>query len=190
MVFPRRLLHLFDSACRGPHTFEFEGLLSHDLWIYFLATSLGRVVIDERPLICYRQHHANQTPHVQTGRLFAWWISLGVAAHPKLRRNEIANHRCRLMEKLCMSAKDRGMQHVATRAAQYWRQIALYEGDRAKFYSAKGLLRRAQGCGILVWRGGYKGVRSGGLGWQLLIKDLLVGVFRLVGLFRARRSPR
>ncbi|WOH53662.1 glycosyltransferase family 2 protein [Bradyrhizobium sp. sBnM-33] len=190
MVFSRKLLDLVDGAYRGPHTFEFEGLLSHDLWIYFLATSLGKVIVDERPLICYRQHHANQTPHVQTRRFRAWWISLGIAAHPKLKRSEIADHRCGLMEHLCMSASDPGVKYAATRAARYWRQLAIYELERVKFYSARGLFHRALGCGILAWRGGYKSVGRGGLGWQLLIKDLLVGVFRLVAVFRAYRSSR
>ncbi|MCK1404960.1 glycosyltransferase family 2 protein [Bradyrhizobium sp. 76] len=184
MVFPRQLLELIDSCYRGAHTFEFEGALSHDLWVYFLATSLGRVVVDSRPLIAYRQHPSNQTPHVRASWLRAWWSAAGVAAHPKLARSSIAHHRGRLLEDLSKSTSRPIVRQAAMRAAQYWRRISRYEHMRVEFYAAAGLSRRTFGWTRLVLEGGYLRFEKGGLGWQLSVKDLLVGVWR------ARRPKR
>jgi glycosyltransferase involved in cell wall biosynthesis len=171
MVFRRVLLDLVDPALRGPHTFEFESSLSHDLWIYFLANSLGRVFVDDRRLAGYRQHQANQTPHIGAG-LRAWLRMSGAPAHPRLRRDEIARHRAALMSDLCGRATDARLRRAAGRAAEYWQAIARYEAERLSFYSdsePRWVLR----CLKLAWQGGYRSHRSGGLGWRLFLKDVL-----------------
>lgn len=179
MVFRRGLLQLVDPALRGGHTFEFEGPLSHDLWVYFLASSLGRVVVDDRPLAAYRQHRGNQTPHIGSG-LRAWLHLCGVPAYPKLRRDEIAKHRAKLMSVLRDTADEGRLRCAAERACQYWLGISKYEHERLRIYRPEGP-HRISGCLKLAWRGGYRSFRSGGLGWRLLLKDLL-----FVGLGRDR----
>jgi glycosyltransferase involved in cell wall biosynthesis len=171
MVFARRLIGLVEPAARGGHTFEFEHPLSHDLWIYFLASSLGRVVADERPLVAYRQHRANQTPHVGPG-WSDWLRYAGVPAHPRLRRDQIAAHRARLMGELQASTHEPDVADAARRAAAHWRHIAVCEQARRRFY-APGEAHRLAGCLKLVWRGGYRPFPQGGLGRRLLLKDLL-----------------
>ena len=171
MVFRRDLLRLIDPALRGGHTFEFEGPLSHDLWVYFLASSLGRVVVDDRPLAAYRQHRANQTPHIGSG-LRAWLHLCGVPAYPKLRRDEIAKHRAKLMSGLRDTADEEWLRVAADRACQYWLGISSYERERLRIYAPDGL-HRIFACLKLAWRGGYRPFRSGGLGWKLFLKDLL-----------------
>lgn len=179
MVFPRALFELVDPGRRGGHTFEHHGLLSHDLWIYFLATSLGRVAVHDTPLADYRQHGKNQTPHVVGGGVRAWTASLGVAAHPQLRRDEIAAHRATVMEELRTTAGDERVRQAAARAAGYWRRIARYESARLEFYSADGALRRATRFAALVRAGGYRSFRRGGLGARLLVKDAVAGVLHV-----------
>jgi glycosyltransferase involved in cell wall biosynthesis len=184
MVFRRELLALIDTKDRGGHTFEFEGLLSHDLWVYFLATSLGHVVVVRTPLVLYRQHRHNQTPQVQSSWLGAWKVSLGPAAHPKLRRSAIAAHRCALLNRLSTSTSEPSLHRAAAHAADYWHRIAQYESARLQFYLRERLLQRVLGCSRLVWWGGYRSFQRGGLGLRLLVKDTLVGVIRAG---RARR---
>jgi glycosyltransferase involved in cell wall biosynthesis len=184
MVFPRELFELVDPRRRGRHTFEHQGLLSHDLWIYFLASSLGHVAVDDRLLAGYRRHGTNQTPSVLGGGLRAWTSSLGVAAHPALRRDEIAAHRAALMSELHASATEERVRDAAGRAADYWQRIARYEAARLAFYRADRPHRRATGCASLVRAGGYRPVQHGGLGRRLLAKDLVAGVVH------ARRRPR
>lgn len=179
MVFSRRLFELVDVRRRGPHTFEHEGELSHDLWIYFLATSLGRVALDDRPLVEYRRHGRNMTPHVLGGGLRSWTASLGPAADPGLRRDQIAAHRAALMDELRSTATAGSTQEAAGRAADYWRRIARSEAARLGFYAADRGLRRAAGCGALIRAGGYRSFRHGGLGSRLLLKDVVAGVLRV-----------
>lgn len=180
MVFPKNLLTLVDPARRGRHTFEYQGMLSHDLWVYFLATSLGTVVLESRPLLDYRQHHGNATPHaIRAGSRFrAWTSSLGLAADPKLARNEIARGRSAIMDELSIRSSEVPVRQAAKRAAAYWRTIARYEDARLELYSATGVPRRVQSCFRLVRFGGYRAFHKGGLGHQLLLKDLLVGVLQ------------
>lgn len=174
MVFQRRLLELVDPALRGLHTFDFEGPLSHDLWVYFLATSLGRVVADERALAGYRQHAGNQTPHVGAG-VRAWLNRCGAPAHPNLRRDRIAADRARLLADLAKRQPD--LAAVAARAAEHWRRIAACERQRRDFYAPQAGHRLAR-CLGLASRGGYRAFREGGLGRRLLLKDLLFLGFR------------
>lgn len=176
MVFRRRLLGLVDIESRGKHTFEHEGLLSHDLWIYFLATSLGRTVVSRRPLAKYRRHGKNITPHIFGGGLRAWTSSLGLAADPRLPRDAIAEHRSALMRVLSASSVDPDVSQAAQRAEVYWRRIANFERTRMKVYADAGVARRALWCGRLAVIGGYRRHLRGGLGQKLMVKDLLAGV--------------
>lgn len=175
MVFKREVLDLVDADRRGGHTFEFEGLLSHDLWIYFLCNSLGRIVTCDQPLAKYRQHNSNQTPHVQGSRFQSWKRSLGVSAHPQLRRDDIAAHRAALMLELSRSHSTE-VASAAAKAATYWRRIAKHEASRIRFYTDRKMFGRVTGCAALALDGGYLAYRRGGLGWRLFVKDALVGV--------------
>src|SRR4029079_5343975 len=58
-VFRRQLTQYTALA---PLSYDFDGPgrpLSHDRWFAFLASVLGRIVYVGRPLVRYRQHHAN-----------------------------------------------------------------------------------------------------------------------------------
>ena len=179
MMFPRRLLGLVDLSRRGPHTFEHDGLLSHDLWIYFLATSLGRVIADTTPLIEYRQHGRNATPSISKTGFRAWVHSLGIAAHPNLPRAAVAEHRAQLLEELSRTVSDPELARAADRAAAYWRIISRYECARLHMYLAPSLPSRARRCARLIGSGGYRPYDHGGLGGRLLLKDVLVGLLQL-----------
>ena len=179
MMFPRRLLALIDVSRRGPHTFEHDGLLSHDLWVYFLATTLGRVIVDTTPLISYRQHGGNATPGIIATGVRVWVRSLGIAAHPKLPRAAIAEYRAQLLDELSRSTYDFEISRTATRAAGYWRTISGYERGRLDMYSGRTVVSRARRCGRLIGLGAYRPFERGGLGRRLLLKDVLVGLLQL-----------
>jgi glycosyltransferase involved in cell wall biosynthesis len=188
MVFSKSLFSMFDIEHRGRHTFDFEGSLSHDLWIYFLATSLGDTLVEPTPLAYYRQHQSNQTPHVPLECLRAFMVSLGVAAHPKLLRSEIAMNRSVLLAQLSQSTTEAPLRQKAIRAAGYWEKISQFESARLQFYLGDRLFKRVNGCLTLVSMGGYRSFRRGGLGLKLLIKDTLVGVIRAGRAGQARRT--
>lgn len=182
MVFPRRLIDLVDAAERGGHTFEHDGLLSHDLWIYFLASSLGTVMFDARPLIKYRQHGENATPKLSIGRARAWSKSLGLSAHPLLRRCDIARHRAAVMMRLSESTGDTRVAEQAMVAAVYWRRIGNFEDMRLALYTECGFFRRVFNVAHLVRSGAYRSVSHGALGGRLLLKDILFAVLQINSL--------
>lgn len=175
MVFSRSLLTLIDATKRGRHTFEHSGMLSHDLWVYFLATSLGRVAVDPRHLIDYRQHGRNATPQLLGGGLRSWTSSLGVAADAQLPRNLIAADRASLMQELSVSASKLPVRLAAARAEQYWRNVSKYEAARIDMYAEPGTFRRVVKLARILRSGGYRSFRRGGLGRRLLLKDTLAG---------------
>jgi len=179
MTFPRRLLTVLDPARRGPHTFEHQGPLSHDLWVYFLATNLGRVITDSAPLIAYRQHGANATPTILATGVRGWMRGLGVPAHPDSPRAAAADHRAVLLNELAQTTEDRDLALTAARAARYWTTIGRLERGRLDMYRPPELGQRLRRCVRLVRSGGYRSYGNGGLGGGLLAKDLLAGVLRL-----------
>jgi glycosyltransferase involved in cell wall biosynthesis len=179
MVFSRKMIDLIDSDHRGAHTFEHEGLLSHDLWIYFLGQSMYRVAVDKRALVKYRQHAHNQTPHIRRSWLQDFKTSLGVAAHPDLRRDLIANHRSNLLVRVAGSGSAAQARSAAAKGAALWRSIGKREASRINLYARMSFLHRLTGFIGLWMSGGYLPFRNGGLGWRLSLKDLLVGVFRV-----------
>jgi hypothetical protein len=187
MVFPRRLLSLVPVEQRGPHTFEYDRLLSHDLWISFLAGSFGNVLTDDRPLIDYRQHGGNATPTILAGGPRAWIRGLGPAPDAVLDRAGTARHRAALARRV--GASSAGLGPAGERAARYWDRIGSIEQRRAAVHDSAGWWRRASRCTGLVVAGGYRSPRRGGLGARLLAKDVLVGVLGAkTGARRVRRG--
>lgn len=190
MVFPTVLLSLIDASERGLHTFEYDGMLSHDLWVHFLATSLGNVVVGRDPLIDYRQHQGNVTPSILGRGVRAWVRSLGLPANPQLRRGEIASQRSRILRDLQASTSEPAVRQAAEIAAVYWSRISEYESARLDMYLDTAGVRRARKCVKLTLGGGYKSFRNGGLGPRLLLKDILVGVLRASRWKGLAGSPR
>jgi glycosyltransferase involved in cell wall biosynthesis len=176
MVFTKRLFELVDPSQRGAHTFEPGKVLSHDLWVYFLAHSVGQVMADPQALIDYRQHSGNVTPHVDSTRLRAWIRSLGFAVNPEIPRGAIAQHRSRVMARLCSATTDPGLRQRAHRAESYWKRIAQYEDGRVEGYQSASGVDRLRRWGRLLIKGCYRSYPHGGLGRRLLIKDMLVSV--------------
>ena len=95
--------------------------MSHDLWVNFLATTLGRVVVVTTPLMDYRQHGGNAVNITARGPR-VWVRSLGIAPHPKLPRAAVAEDRAQLLDELGRSTSDPELGRTATRAAAYWRR--------------------------------------------------------------------
>jgi hypothetical protein len=183
MVFRREVLEVLDETRRGRHPFEHEAVLSHDLWVYFVASSLFSVVEFDEPLAGYRQHGSNQTPHLRGAPLRRLTASLGQSVHEAVRRDRIAAERAELLSGLAASP-DPALAAAARAAAQYWRELARREHLRVAVYGARTPLARGRALGSAARAGTYASVATGGLGSRLALKDLLAGV---VG---ARRSKR
>jgi glycosyltransferase involved in cell wall biosynthesis len=180
MTFRRAVLDIVDPCLRGGHTFDFEGQLSHDLWIYFICSSLGRVLVDTQDLAKYRRHTSNQTPDIKGSILGTLSSRFGVQAHPKLRRDRIAEHRSQILRQLGRSdTQDNRLRAHAQKASEYWSRIAIFEALRIQAYSQGKVTQRAWTCAKLLLGSGYRSPSAGGLGWRLFVKDALLGVFQV-----------
>jgi glycosyltransferase involved in cell wall biosynthesis len=179
MVFRRDLFEAIDPALRGRHTFEFDGLLSHDLWVYFLAASVGRTIMDVRPMVLYRRHASNQTPNLTGKFIHRIARRVGVAAHPMLRRDEIAELRSVALEKLSRVPGPSRYSAKANEASIYWRRIANHERQRIALYTASNAAKRALMLCKIIAAGGYRPISSGGLGFPLFLRDGVSGLLRL-----------
>lgn len=179
MVFRRDVFELIDADDRGSHTFDWNGSLSHDLWIYFIAASLGRVVVDPKPLAMYRRHDRNETPGLKGNLIRRISNYLGVMAHKNLRRDAIAAHRSRILMDLSSSDHPSRLREHAKTASLYWKTIARFEAIRIEIYTGDHALARLSLCLKLLRAGGYRPYRRGGLSWRLFLKDILFGVLQL-----------
>lgn len=172
MVFRREMLSSLSRSQRGAHTFEHDATLSHDLWLYFLGTSLYRTVVDPEPLVHYRQHGGNATPHLTGAWFRRWTSSLGKAVDPNLPRQLIAYHRAEILADLALSSASARVADAASRAESYWRHVGDIENKRLAVYRG-GRLSRARAWAAIAAAGGYS---VNGLGWKLALKDALAGV--------------
>ena len=179
MVFNAEILSALDCNDRGGHIFEFDGRLSHDLWVYFVSTSLGRTLVDDTPLVLYRRHGRNETPDLNGRRLDRMSQYFGVRAHPELRRDLIAADRSRILAAFALSAAPHSLKQGAALASRYWQRISKFEAIRIEIYSQRKLVRRALSCIHLIAIGGYRSYLHGGLGWRQSVKDVLLGILQL-----------
>lgn len=189
MTFRRELLALIPDTERGGHTFEFSGALSHDLWVYFLAWSLGSTVTDTQLLASYRRHGNNETPDIRGGFLERLSVKLGVAARAELRRGAIARLRSDILLQLASRLPKWNVFAAEARlSAERWSKVAAHEDARLHLYEQRNLLNRTAELLRLAVAGGYAKPAEGGLGRRLLLKDLLFGVMKVATL-RAKLHP-
>jgi hypothetical protein len=179
------ILSALDPDRRGRHTFDFQGSLSHDLWVYFVASSLGRVTVDDLRLASYRRHGSNETPRLDgrlIDRLSAW---LGVKAHPQLRRDEIAADRARLLADFAAASPDHRLARHAATASDWWRRVSDHEVMRTGIYGGSAARSRLVTLARLALTGGYGPPSRGGLGRRLMAKDAIAGA---LGIQRGKRA--
>ncbi len=179
MTFRRDLLALIPHVHRGEHTFEYSGALSHDLWVYFLAWSLGSIFTDPECLASYRRHGGNETPDFRGGVLQRLSVYLGTTARIELKRGDIARHRAAILQQLSERLPDSSVYASQARAsAACWSRIAEHEDRRVGLYQNPSLMHRMAELLGLAAGGGYAKASKGGIGLRLLVKDALFGVFK------------
>ena len=84
-----------------------------------------------------------------------------------------------VLGELARSTSNPELGRTASRAADYWRRISRFERARLNIYAGRTAFSRARLCVRLIGLGGYRPSDRGGLGWRLLLKDVLVGLLRL-----------
>lgn len=177
MLFERSLLEKIPYSERGmdPHTQE--AILSHDRWVWFLASTFGVMVeLDER-LADYRQHggqlYGGLKPRTVRERLATQLID---GEDRSRRLASVAHHRALLLE-----TGDVSDPESWPAAAQRWQRL---EENLLKSAELYGQATRGERLGRLsrnmVTR--VYGSCDGGLGRRRLLQDVTVVLARLLNV--------
>jgi glycosyltransferase involved in cell wall biosynthesis len=176
-TFDRRLLIVVDDALRGADNHTASGALSHDRWVYLLASSFGRVVALAEPLADYRQHQDNQF-----GQKYTLFDSMRGALTESFERLEkhrdIAAFRADLFSQLAREVDDKNIAAASARACLYWRHLAELYKLRMALYGSNRLGARISCFRQLVAAGAYKNYSQGGLERKNIPKDIILGVLQ------------
>jgi glycosyltransferase involved in cell wall biosynthesis len=176
-TFERRLLSVVDSARRGADNHTASGALSHDRWVYLLASSFGRVVALAEPLADYRQHRDNQFGQKTTlvdsvrGALTESYERLG-------KHRDIAAFRAEMFFQLAREADDQDIATASNKAHSYWLHLAELYQLRMALYGSNRLGARIECFRRLVAAGAYRNYSQGGLERKNIPKDIILGVLQ------------
>ncbi len=147
-------------------------LLSHDLFAWFMATSLGTIVALPDRLVLYRQHDANTAgapPTLSIGDKLRWALRAGRVVYANMAA--MARDRAKVLEQVT----DARYTEAARRAQEYYEKLQRAYELRAMLYDpALSRGERSRTLLRLVARASYRPVVQGGLGRRALVKDLYV----------------
>lgn len=183
MTFERSLLNRIPADVRGLDPHSPGAPLSHDRWVYFLATTFGRTVVLDEPLAQYRQHAGQLYGGEQArglGERIATKIAVGERQSAYLAA--FAAHLADLLE-----SSPPGVETDAWRSgAARWRRLHNRYTDRARFYGRSSAWARAATLLSSCSRRAYTEPSAGGLGHRRLLEDVAVA---LVSALPASRRP-
>jgi glycosyltransferase involved in cell wall biosynthesis len=166
------LFRLTSLAFRPADHTRNDILLSHDLFAWFMATSLGKVVGLPDRLVLYRQHDANTAgapPALSIGDKLRWALRAGRTLY--LNTAAMARDRATLLAQITdaryVEAARRAQEYYVKLQRAYELRATLYDPDSSRGERSRTLLR-------LLARASYRPVVRGGLGRRALVKDLYV----------------
>ncbi|MGY1787291.1 glycosyltransferase [Geodermatophilus sp. SYSU D00698] len=175
MMFRASLLEQLPTSERGMDVHSLDKPLSHDRWVYFLATTFGRTVVLKEVLAEYRQH-SGQLYGGEVGRSMRQRIETKLVngRSQSLDLAEVATYRAELLERHSGTG-------LATTAAVRWRDLASYLENSAKLYDDdRGRLRRLGLFASAIRSGAYRSLEHGGLGRERLAEDAVILAAKLL----------
>jgi glycosyltransferase involved in cell wall biosynthesis len=179
-VIDRSILELIDVESRGLDHISKKGLLVHDRWAYFLASTFGKTVVLAEPFANYRQHDANLFGNKPAPLSKVLKGKLAVSHHDLLDHREIASHRAQILASAAekYSESERELAYQAELASRRWTAIANIYNLRAALYEGEPFLSRLWIFVNLLKINAYAPFEQGGLCFKVLLKDFVMGVFR------------
>ncbi|QBR72484.1 hypothetical protein CU048_15655 [Beijerinckiaceae bacterium] len=170
-VFERSLLSLIDPASRGLDNHKKEGLLAHDRWVYFLASSFGKTVALAEPLASYRQHGANLFGAKKSTRLSMFKRKIALSRDDLLIHQGMASERARILSLAAARLPDAALARQAELSSRRWEGLAKVYELRAALHGSPPVTKQISIFVKLLKRDAYKPFESGGLGFHALVKD-------------------
>jgi hypothetical protein len=191
MLFDKSLLTRLPRSERGLDSFSRGRLLSHDRWVYFLASCFGRIVTLADVLADYRQHDSQL--YGGSGRTFVQGLADRSADRGARLGylSEVAAHRVEILTSAPLGAGDPSYE----RAAERWRQVARHCRLSADVQGARTLSAGLSQLAANLRDGVYRPVPAGGVGARQVLVDLVStsvgrrGIALLSRVLQPRSAP-
>jgi hypothetical protein len=175
LMFRFELLAAAAQAQDLPDVYHRGETMGHDLLLFILAATLGRVAYVEKPLVWYRQHEAQTVG--MGGMARESWASRWRARLED--RREVYTHFARVAHSIATwlnTPPAQGQFPRASEGARSWSALAALYADRAAAYSAPSLGGRLAAYRRLRDEGAYGKTGSWTFGSRAAIKDAVLGV--------------
>ncbi len=178
MIFRRELISRYRWYER-PLDFRHPGeLMTHDLWIMFLARATGKIRFMPDVLSLYRQHSSNTCGAPQKGLVRAVQSAAKTGYLSYLHRCEMALVYAKYLEEAAMGHDMASGMRLREGAATY-REQAIYYRERASLYNPEARSpRKLLSLIKLILQAAYQPRSRGGLGLRSFVKDFIVGISR------------
>ena len=159
--------------------------MPHDQWYLFWASALGKIAYVCEPLVRYRQHEHNTTgwphpnlltyvlDHIRNAEKYVTGDSIGMA------------NRLALLSASQDLIQPNEIEQIRS-AISYYEAQCILTAERAKVFTDKSLLARAQHFFALIRQNAYAGRETRRLGFDALLLDIFIGIL----LSRIGRMPK
>jgi glycosyltransferase involved in cell wall biosynthesis len=175
-VFQKSLLDLIDAQSRGRDNNTKDSLLAHDRWVYFLASSFGKTVVLAEPLASYRQHGANLFGQKGAPLLSVIQSKLSLSQRDLLDHRAMASERANILLSSANRLPDANFAWQAELSSRRWQALANFYELRTALHGSQPSLKRSSIFFKLLKGNAYKPFKVGGLGFNALLKDLVLGL--------------
>jgi Glycosyl transferase family 2 len=172
-LFCKRLLSLAEGVQRPSS--RFGGPMSHDEWVYFLASACGGVVFLQERLALHRVHGSNTAglPTAGTRAALAGAAAAGEETYAALA--EVAVEYAGFLRRL--NAENQDLRARLERSALAYDRLARFWRARAALHRVgAGPAARLAALARLLRHGAYRSRRGGALGRRALAKDAAVAL--------------
>jgi glycosyltransferase involved in cell wall biosynthesis len=178
MVFRKTLLDAVPFAKRPADNVDPSKQLSHDRWLYFLGTTLGKTIYLREPLVRYRQHAGNVFGD-KGGASFWLKVRKLLTEYPRYVSKYRALSAARLEVLREIPESSAVDLDAVARAVDYWCEIAEIYDQRVALSQTSSALARVRGVADLARRGAYRDFARGGLSLQALYEDVIASCIQL-----------
>jgi glycosyltransferase involved in cell wall biosynthesis len=171
----RDILNWIDPA--EARSFE-ERAFGHDLWLWFVATSLGKIVGLSEELALYRQHAANVVGALKSeSKKEEALVSRRTGSSHYIRSEAMS---LELGGKLINIRPDapEEIRRRAQEASDFYRKRAMFYRLRAALYGRTNRWQRIGTATRLLRSGCYRPIHRQGLGRKALLKDIAISLIK------------
>jgi glycosyltransferase involved in cell wall biosynthesis len=172
-VFRRSLLSLCGlwQSSRDPG--DGSEVSAHDVWVFFLADVLGKVVYLDEPLVAYIQHGQNTFGFTNLNFRQRTKMFFRNGAAELANFAEVANNRAAILD-AAKDTLDGVWRKRAAASADYYKSLSVIVAERSRLYTSRSSVERARSFRAILGKSGY--ASAWGLGHRALIVDVCIGV--------------